>query len=338
MRSARRAGLAALGFALSAFFLVLTFRNVSLAELGEALGGVSWRLAPLAVAIKLLGLGAVAKRSHALLTAAGPSAYSRVLRAALVAFVGNTLFPMRVGELLRIAYLSRYTSLPPSTCTAVFVVERLLDVTLLLLLCFALALGALLELPRGGALVWLGAVVLCASALVVTIARRPDDGARLLRRLLAPLPFVPGDLVLAVYGRFVRGLAALNRPAHAATALVLTVIYWAATVLSIQVWLHAFGLQLPWFAPLVVLVFLAFSEALPAAPGWIGTYHYFAAAALAVFGVPAPTAASFAIVLHAMATLPATLLGIATLVVDFVREDVRAWRLPGPRPQGGPLA
>ena len=57
---------------------------------------------------------------------------------------------------------------------------------------------------------------------------------------------------------------------------------------------------------------------LPSAPGFIGTYHYFAALALGLFGVSTELAASFAIVGHAVAIIPFTILLSPLVAKDIV--------------------
>jgi uncharacterized membrane protein YbhN (UPF0104 family) len=118
--------------------------------------------------------------------------------------------------------------------------------------------------------------------------------------------------------RFAGGLSALGSSAPALTATIVTVGYWAATLGSTQIWLWAFDLSLPWYAPLVITSFLAFGTFLPSSPGFVGTYHYFAAASLRVFGVAEPTAIAFGVVGHAMAIVPFTVLGVPFLAGDLL--------------------
>jgi len=52
---------------------------------------------------------------------------------------------------------------------------------------------------------------------------------------------------------------------------------------------------------------------IPSSPGYIGTFHFFAMSALAVFGAARETALSYALVSHAMQYLLVTGLGLLFL-------------------------
>jgi uncharacterized membrane protein YbhN (UPF0104 family) len=52
---------------------------------------------------------------------------------------------------------------------------------------------------------------------------------------------------------------------------------------------------------------------LPAAPGFVGTYHYACVFGLTFFGIPKPEALSYAITLHFLQLIPIVILGLSFL-------------------------
>ncbi len=91
------------------------------------------------------------------------------------------------------------------------------------------------------------------------------------------------------------------------------------------------GLQLGWFAGITVLALTCIGIALPAAPGFIGNYHYASVVALALFGVVKETALAYAILLHFLTMVVLVLLGVffmntAKLQVGFPLQRARASR------------
>ena len=130
----------------------------------------------------------------------------------------------------------------------------------------------------------------------------------------------------------------MRRLLLAASILLLTTGYWLASILTIQVWLWAFGLTLPAHAPLVILLFIALGAALPSTSAQIGTYHYFAMAGLMLFEVSKTTAASVALVGHALAVVPFALLGIVLLLFEYSRSDGPAFFTLLKAPEPTPLA
>jgi hypothetical protein len=310
--AARRRWLAGgLGLVVSALCLALTFHRVALGEVLEVLRGVRWWALPAALALKLVGLAFLARRTQVLFRPLGPLSFSRAFRSVMVGFVGNNVLPARIGELLRVGYLAHHTRTAAGACLAIVVVERLLDLAMLFALFVGLAFGAARSLPWRAATWGVGALVALLLVALCVFARWPDGflsaARRVSERLAHPL------------ARFASGLAGLTQSGGAARALAYSLAYWVTALGSIQIWLWAFGFDLPWYAPGVTLVFLSFGAALPAAPGFVGTFHYFATAALLLLGVERSAAAAFALVLHAVAIVPMTVFGVALLSRELVR-------------------
>jgi uncharacterized membrane protein YbhN (UPF0104 family) len=76
---------------------------------------------------------------------------------------------------------------------------------------------------------------------------------------------------------------------------------------------YAFGLRLPFIAAFLVLGMQMLGVTIPAAPGFIGTYHAAVVAGLAVFEVATELALSMAIVMHATFFFPFLLIGLLFL-------------------------
>jgi hypothetical protein len=63
----------------------------------------------------------------------------------------------------------------------------------------------------------------------------------------------------------------------------------------------------------LVLVALALGVSVPSGPGFVGTFHYAVVVALEAYGVDAADALGYAILLHAVSTLPIIGLGLGAL-------------------------
>jgi uncharacterized membrane protein YbhN (UPF0104 family) len=93
-------------------------------------------------------------------------------------------------------------------------------------------------------------------------------------------------------------------------------------ITNVYLWFVAFELDLPWVAAPSLLLFVSLGHLIPSAPSGVGTYHFFCLAGLKLFGVGAATAASVALVGHALAVVPLTVVAIP-FVYPFV---ISAWR------------
>jgi hypothetical protein len=319
----RRRAIVLAGVAGSAFFAWLTFRRVEWLAVRRELAALPAWAFVLALAIKAAAFGCGAARSRVLLGPLGPPALSVLFRSVLVAFVGNNLLPLRAGEVLRIGYLARRGGLPVAACLSSIALERTLDVLCLLGLC-ALVLPELLALlPPGSALVGLAALAVLGAGLALAMSWRPRFFLWLAHQALRWLPRRAAEPVLARVTELVEGFAALASLRGALASLAWTFAYWLCMAGGVSIWLAAFALELPCSAPFVVLMFVSLQALLPI-PAQIGSYHYFAAAALGSLGVDATRAASFALVLHFMSFVPFTLIGLAGAAGEWSQRALRA--------------
>jgi hypothetical protein len=303
-------------------FAWLTFRRVEWSAVQRELASLpGWAFA-LALGLKAAAFGIVAARSRVLLGPLRPPGLPVLYRSVLIAFVGNNLLPLRAGELLRIGYLARRGGLAPAACLSAIALERTLDVLCLLGLC-ALVLPELLAvLPPGSALVGLAALAVLGAGLALAISWRPRAFLGLAAWILRPLPARAAAPAFARISELVDGLAALASTRGVLASLGWTLGYWLCMSGGISVWLAAFDLRLPISAPFVVLMFISLQALLPI-PAQIGSYHYFAAAALGSLGVDPTRAASFALVLHFMSFVPFTLIGIALAAGEWGQRALR---------------
>jgi uncharacterized protein (TIRG00374 family) len=310
------------GLVLSAGFIVLILAKIDLAQIVAELKHVNVWIVSLTLVTSGLGFLMMTGRTAVLLRPLHPYPALRLFKSVLVGFAGNNVLPLRMGELLRVEYLARHGDQPYSACLAVVAVERIFDLFCLVLCFFCLLPLALEQMPSTTTLAATG-VGLCAAFLVfVLIARRRERFTRTCRTVTGWMGNRVSDWVAAKADLFATGLSSLGSLARVVGALGFSFAFWFTTLIAIQLYLWAFGLHaLPWYSPLVVIVFLAFGNALPAAPAFIGTYHYFAMLALTLLGVDDARAGALAIVAHAMGAIPYTFFALFLLLGEILRGE-----------------
>ena len=111
---------------------------------------------------------------------------------------------------------------------------------------------------------------------------------------------------------------------------------WLVDVAAIYMLLKAFSFSLPVMASFVIMVVLIAGIALPAAPGYLGTWHYACILGLSLFGISQPEALSFAIVYHFLSMLIVLVLGITFLPFNkFSLSDMKLkWEKSRKKVQG----
>ncbi len=307
-----RKALISLGLAISALFVYLTLRGIDWAEMWKALTGVSLPLLSLVLVTKGAGFAAMAWRSRITTAQPGPLPFNELFASHLLGFTANNILPFRVGELIRVDYLGSRTRTSRAFLLATAAVERLLDAMLLLAL-FALVAQSMLR-DRGfdsGVGLLVGATA--AALITVLVVGKSRFLPGLLEGWLGRISPAAAANVAARAESIRRGFEVLSSPRKAIGAALATFCYWTMGFASLTLVSMAFGLALPWWGPALVLALVGVGVSVPSSPAYVGTYHYFAALALTLLGVEQSVAASFAVIAHAMAIGPYTLLGVVTL-------------------------
>ncbi len=241
--------------------------------------------------------------------------------ATAIGFMANNLLPVRAGEFAR-AYAAKQ-ALPVrfTTALASVGVERVLDGLVLVgLLTLALAAPSF---PRhatigGASLASLatGAALLFGTILVLAllVVHRPGPWLALLRRAAhAVLPARLADRVTHAAEGLVAGLEVLKSPGRFLGVVVWSLVLWLVNGASFAVCFRAFGLPVPPEGALLLQALIGFGVALPAAPGFVGVFEAATRATLAIYGIDATRAVSYAIAYHVTTFFPITLLGVYSL-------------------------
>ena len=125
---------------------------------------------------------------------------------------------------------------------------------------------------------------------------------------------------LAIAFKFLTGLESLRTPQTALMIFFTSVIIWLFETLKYWFVMHAFpGLEVSFFALMLMNGIVNLATTLPSAPGYIGTFDGPGIAVLTAYGVGVELATAYTLVLHAALWFPITLLGI----YYFSREGLK---------------
>jgi len=104
---------------------------------------------------------------------------------------------------------------------------------------------------------------------------------------------------------FAEGLSILGKPVRLFNVLALSILAWITNLLPIYIIGLSFGVNLSFIGSMFVLTLGAFAAAIPAAPGFIGVFHYATQQGMIFLGLlGTEEALSYATVLHACYFFP----------------------------------
>ncbi len=225
--------------------------------------------------------------------------FGQVLSILSVGYLAIHVVPFRMGEFVRPYLLSERAGMPFASGLAAILVERLLDMMMLLGLLVSVAW--LVELPPSGIVVQGIDVLAAGQKLAGTLVLIGIGGLiavlGLGERLLRLTDRLPG-------GRIARSLyagfsAVPRHPARIGGLLLISAAIWLVTILGVWLCLNAFeGLPTAFSAAYVIwTVVLAGTSAVPT-PGFFGVFEASCVAAVLLYGGEPHLAQTFAVVLH----------------------------------------
>jgi uncharacterized protein (TIRG00374 family) len=226
----------------------------------------------------------------------------------------NNVLPFRAGDVVRAFGFRRQLALPAGAVLGTVVVERLLDLAMLLSFFFIGAASATAALPPGFSS---GAAVLAVGAAIALILL-PLVGPRLAARLAPPaqqLSDSPPGAIRAGIAGLLQSFALLRSGFQAVWLLPLTVLIWTfeGAVFATVAW--DLSADVPPIAPWFAMASGTLATLLPSTPGYVGTFDYFTMLGLTMFGATRELGTAFSISVHALLWLPCTAVGLILLLL-----------------------
>jgi len=251
-------------------------------------------------------------RWHRILRLTGiPHKRSDAYKLTLVCYMGNNVLPVRGGEVLRIGLLGARTTARRREILSSVIAERLLDAAVLAALFAVLTWANVASAPAGQAPAAVAAValVLGAIAVVAYLALRRRGFFHAFHEKVGPF------------------LRALKLFAHAEGVLLagLTVAAWCCEGITLLLIGMSLGLELHILDTLLIIVLASLFAAIPAAPGYAGTFDAGIVLGLKAVGVTGGAAVGFVLLARFAMFVPVTLVGLFLLLHSYggfrQRED-----------------
>jgi uncharacterized protein (TIRG00374 family) len=296
----------------------LAFRNVHLQDVVAGIRRADW----ISVAIVLILIAGAqvlrASRWGLLLEPLESLSQRLLLPITCIGFLFVWILPARLGEVARPYLLQQNSKVAFSPAMGSVVLERLIDSTFLVVLLF-ICLPAL-QLPGLVLSAFKGFVfILLAAVLLVLLGSLPALRTNFFQFVSKVLPASWSEFLTRVADSFYSGMQAVTSVKRLLSILAITSIIWGAALAAFLVLFKSMGLHLGLLAATTVLVLTCLGIALPAAPGFIGNYHYACIVAMGLFGVAKDTALAYAILIHFLTLLVLVAMGLFFINVSKLK-------------------
>jgi len=303
-----------LGLIISLAFLAYALQGQKLDQVWEAIQRANYLWLIPGVVTYFLAVAARTWRWHFLLRHIKNVPSRRLFPVVVIGYMGNNVYPLRAGELIRAYVLKKREGISGSASVATIVVERVFDgVTMLFFIFVALPFITVDQ--------WLQRIVVLGSlfffgALVTffIIAASPQRFQRVYAWLIARwIPYALQPRVRGLADRFMIGLESLRSGREVVMIFIASVAIWLTETVKYWFVMHGFPFQVDFIVLMLMAAVVNLATTIPSTPGYVGTFDAPGIVILKSFGIAADIATSYTLVLHAALWLPVTLLGFVCM-------------------------
>ncbi|MBT3314845.1 MAG: flippase-like domain-containing protein [Anaerolineae bacterium] len=321
------------GVAISALFLWLSLRGLKLDDVGKIISRAKYIWLLPGVFVYFIGVWIRSWRWHYLIKPLKEVSTKKMFPITTIGYMGNNIFPARLGEVLRAVFLKRRENVPISASLATIIVERIFDGVVMLAFVF-LNLSELAKLTGDSgfvgniqqvALVGTG-VFIGALVIFLLAAMFPQVTSKIGRWFIKKLlPTSLQEKMLGFMDKFLDGLESLRSPFNVLMVFFTSTIIWLLETAKYWFVMHAFNFSVSFFALMLMNGIVNLATTIPSAPGYVGTFDAPGIAVLVAYGIEHATAAAYTLVLHAALWLPITVLGLYYFL-KYLGQEGMSWR------------
>jgi uncharacterized membrane protein YbhN (UPF0104 family) len=305
------------GLLISAFFLWYTFHNIPLNEFRALrVEHPVWILGVLAFTLASYTLRCV--RWSQMMPRNGRSLrahFAVCARVLMTSLAANNILPLRIGDIMRIFTYSDDLGTAPSVILSTVILEKLLDIFVLVLL-FVSTVGSIAT-PRLRLIANISLAVSAIGLLILLVAARSLQAP--VQRLFTRLPAAP--LLKKIEHWITLALDATGRLGVAGSLLLLfqSVVIWTCEGMIFLSAISLLGLSVDGIAAWLAVSFANLSYLIPSSPGAIGPFELAVKTSLVNHGASMSQSAVFGLAIHVWMLLSVTGAGGIIFLIHRIR-------------------
>lgn len=312
--SKRDRALIVLGLLISAVFLWLAVRGLNPEAVVDELRSANPLLIGAAAVWYFTAVTVITLRWQFLLRSVKFVPLVRLIQLTCIGYMGNNVYPLRAGEVLRVTLLQRNHGAPLARSAVVSLTERVFDgIVMVSFVIFGLALLDLRDPTLTRVINTTAPLFAIAVTLFFAAALRPiwfrkimEWGSRWIPGRLREKALHLGDELLA-------GLEGLRTPKDLFGTVVCSFGSWMLEASVYWITAHAMNLEVSYPLMLVTVGVVNLAGLIPASPGQLGVFEFFVVTVLTAAGIADGPALAYALVIHLVIWLPVTLVGFVFL-------------------------
>ena len=220
----------------------------------------------------------------------------------LIGYMGNNVFPLRLGELLKAYYLEKKSKISKYEVLGTIILERVLDLVGLVLLFLILINFSLFELIDP-----IYIKIIYSILIFTLLAILASFNLNKMKN------FKFKNKSFLILNDIISGFSTINR-LNFLLSMFFTILTWISYVIVVFLVQKSMFLDLNFIQCILILFISSIVLMIPSMPGNIGTFEGAVVYTLLLFGIEDNF--GFAFILHAVSFIPYTLLGLYYLIKE----------------------
>ncbi len=298
-----------IGLLFSIVGLIYAFRQFNWTEFIDSLRGVNYWYLIGAMALQLASVWLRALRWKWLLSPIKDVPLRITFDATIIGYFGNSVLPVRMGELLRAYIIANNSTLSVAQVIGSLIVERMLDILGVVILALIFLFNfEIINIPNWFMFsIVLITIVLFGSLFLISSNKMNWEFIKQRKYLFQSKI---GSKIYNGLKNIITGLSVINHAKNKIGVYGFIFILWGIYYLSFIFVVNSVNLGLGWVDSGVLFILLSLAISIPAAPGYIGTYHATCVGALTtIYNIGLGESQAFAVLAHAMMFIPIVIVG-----------------------------
>lgn len=273
-----------IGIVLSLIFLWLSIRGVNWPEVVKSFAKVNYLYLAAGILVLILANFFRALRWRSLLGRIKVIPIYDLFSIIMIANLLLNTLPARIGEVMRAYLLGKKYDISKTSCFSTIVVERVFDG------CFAMSFFVValwiypgdISISVPGvphfsvkkAIYTLSLIYAAALIFLLLLKMFPAHVKRVLAILLHYFPEGIKSRGSSLADSFISGLSVFNDFRHLFLSLIISGIVWILLPCFYYLGLLGFGIEKDFYLNFILMGFIVIAVMIPAAPGYIGIFHF----------------------------------------------------------------
>jgi len=298
-----------IGLIISILGLWYAFYQFDWSEFLSALKTVNYWYLAIVIILQFLAIWMRALRWKWLLLPIKEIPVKPLFDATMIGYFGNSVLPFRMGEVLRGYVVSNRYKISISKILGTLVVDRTLDlIALMVFAIFFVFNSELLNIPQWIVMFSIIITVILFGFLIYIGGKSPNWPS--IKKKYNLFNTKIGSRLFEIITNIISGLSVLKQTPNKIGVYTFIAVLWLLYYLSFVFMAMAVNLDLNMMDIGVLYVLLSVAISIPAAPGYVGTYHATCVAVLTnLYNIDLIASQTFAIISHAIVFIPFVLVG-----------------------------